>query len=197
MDKKQKDSTLYFGVEPKVRGEKKTKQQHLRLVEAVNFFNMLYGKISEPHFSYLIKFKDYTKIYAFDVSDKTQLEAMAKKAIELSDRGVDIWHAVNPVNIEPTDGKRGDEHSVSFQTAVVVDIDIRSDAHKGDPATLASDFDEAKSFLPFTPSIIINSGYGLHAYYLFDSPIKITDDNREELKHRNNLLLDGCDPPTL
>ena len=115
---------------------------------------------------------------------------MARKAIELSDSGVDIWHSVNPVNVEPADGKRGDEKSVSYQTAVVVDIDIRSDAHKGDPTKLAANFDEAKSFLPFTPSIIINSGYGLHAYYIFDSPIKITDDNREELKRRNNLLLD-------
>ena len=161
-----------------------------RIVETANFFNMLYGKISEHHFSYLIQFKDYTKIYAFDVSDKTKLEAMARKAVELSDRGVDIWHSVNPVNIEPTAGKRGDENSVSYQTAVVADIDIRSDAHKGDPLKLAANFDEAKSFLPFTPSLIINSGYGLHAYYIFDTPIKISDDNREELKRRNNLLLD-------
>ena len=161
-----------------------------RIAELVNFLHQLYGKISESHFSYLIKFKNHTKIYAFDVSDKTKLEAMAKKAVELSDSGVDIWHSVNPVNIEPADGKRGDEKSVSYQTAVVADIDIRSDAHKGDPSKLAADFDEAKSFLPFTPSIIINSGYGLHAYYIFDSPIKISDVNREELKRRNNLLLD-------
>ena len=161
-----------------------------RIAELVHFLNQLYGRISEPHFSYLIKFKDYTRIYAFDVSDKTKLEAMARKAIELSDSGVDIWHSVNPVNIEPTDGKRGDELAVSYQTAVVADIDIRSEAHKGDPTKLVADFDEAKSFLPFTPSLIINSGYGLHAYYIFDTPIKISDDNREEIKHRNNLLLD-------
>jgi len=115
---------------------------------------------------------------------------MARKAIELSDSGVDIWHSVNPVNVEPADGKRGDEKSVSYQIAVVADIDIRSDAHKGDPSKLAADFDEAKSFLSFTPSLIIDSGYGLHAYYIFDTPIKISDDNREEIKRRNNLLLD-------
>ena len=132
-----------------------------RIAELVNFLHQLYGKISESHFSYLIKFKDYTKIYAFDVSEKTQLEAMAKKAIELSNNGNDIWHSVNPVNVEPIDGKRGDELAVSYQTAVVVDIDIRSIAHKGDPSKLAADFDEAKSFLPFTPSLIIFSGYDL------------------------------------
>ena len=161
-----------------------------RIAEILNFFNLLYGKIPKPYFAYLIKFKAYTKIYSFDVSGESHRKAMAYKAIELSDCGVDVWHSVNPVSVEPTDGKRGDELAVSYQTAVVVDIDIRSEAHKGDPSKLATDFDEAKSFLPFTPSLIINSGYGLHAYYIFDSPIKITDDNREELKRRNNLLLD-------
>ena len=115
--------------------------KYTRIVDTLNFFNMLYGKISEPHFSYLIKFKDYTKIYAFDVSDKTKIEDMARKAIELSDKGIDIWHAVNPVCVEPTDAKRSDELAVSYQTAVVVDIDIRSDAHKDDPAKFAADFD--------------------------------------------------------
>ena len=132
-----------------------------RIVDIVYFFNVLYGKISEPHFVYLIKFKDYTKIYAFNVTDETQLEAMARKAIGLSDSGIDIWHSVNPVNIEPTDGKRGDELAVSYQTAVVVDIDIRSEAHKGDPSLLASDFDEAKSFLPFNPKL--DYQFGLRA----------------------------------
>ena len=79
---------------------------------------------------------------------------------------------------------------LSYQTAIVVDIDIRSAAHKGEPSLLAADFDEAKSFLPFTPSLIIFSGFGLHAYYIFDTPIKITNENRDELKRRNNLLLD-------
>ena len=159
-----------------------------RIDELVHFFNQLYGKIPEPHFAYL-----WTKqigIYSFVISDESQREAMALKAVELSDNGVDIWHSVNIVYVEPTSGKRGDETAVSYQTAIVVDIDIRSDAHKGDPSLLAADFDEAKSFLPFTPSLIIHSGYGLHAYYIFDTPIKITYDNREQLKRRNYLLLD-------
>ena len=187
-DKKQKDSTFYFGVKPKIRGEKKTKQQRIRIAELVNFFNQLYGKIPEPNFAYL-----WTKqqgIYSFAISDKNQREAMTRKAVELADNGIDVWHSVNPVGNEPTGGKRGDENAVSYQTAVIVDIDIRSVAHKGELSLLAADFDEAKSFLPFTPSLIIFSGYGLHAYYIFNEPIKITDKNREEIKRRNNLLLE-------
>ena len=160
------------------------------LAETTKFFNLLYGKIPANNFSYLIKFAGGNGIYSFAISDETQRELMAHKAIELSNKGFDVWHAVNPVCVEPADGKRGDETVVSYQTAIVVDIDIRSDAHKGDPSLFAADFNEAKSFLPFTPSLIIHSGYGLHAYYIFDTPIEITDDNREEIKRRNNLLLD-------
>ena len=159
-----------------------------RIAELVHFFNLLYGKITAPHFAYL-----WTKqlgTFSFSIAYETQRGAMAKKAIELSDNGVDVWHSVNTVSIKPTSSKRGDENVVSYQIACVVDIDIRSDAHKGDPSLLAADINEAKSFLPFTPSILIFSGYGLHAYYIFDTPLAITDENREEIKHRNNLLLD-------
>ena len=159
-----------------------------RIADTVNFFNQLYGKIPEPHFAYL--FTKQRGVFSFNIADETQRTDMACKAIELSECNVDIWHSVNTVCVRPTDGKRGDENAVSYQIACVVDIDIRSDAHKGDPTKLAASFNEAKSFLPFTPSLIIHSGFGLHAYYIFDTPIAITNDNRELLKRRNNLLLD-------
>ena len=163
-----------------------TDEKQSQINETTKFFHLLYSKITALHFAYL-----WTKqlgIFSFKISDETQRAAMAIKAVELSDNGVDVWHSINPVCVQPTDGKRGDETVVSFQIACVVDIDISSNAHKSD--NLATSFDEAKSFLPFTPSIIIHSGYGLHAYYIFDTPIAITDENREQLKRRNNLLLD-------
>lgn len=165
-----------------------TDEIQIRIEEATRFLKLLFGKIPVPHFSYLAKFKEHTEFFPFTINDQAQLQAMARKAIELSDMGIDIWHAVNPVRIAPTTSKRGDETTVSYQTALVVDIDIKSDAHKAD--NLATSWDEAKSFLPFQPSLIIHSGFGLHAYYIFDTPIKITDENREQIKHRNNLLLD-------
>ena len=159
------------------------------IAEATKIFNLLFGRVTTSHFSYLMIFSNgYGTTYPFIISDETQRELMAKKAIELSKEGFDVWHAVNPVCIEPTSNKRGDETTVSHQTAIVVDIDICSDAHKSD--NLAQSFEEAKSFLPFTPSIIINSGYGLHAYYIWAEPLAITDQNREEIKRRNNLLIE-------
>ena len=137
-----------------------------RIAEAEKFFNLLYCKFPAQNFIYL--WTKHEGTFAFDTGNTEQIQAMAKKAIELSDSGIDIWHAVNPVSIEPTSGKRGDELAVSYQIALVVDIDICSAAHKGDPSLLAADFDEAKSFLPFAPSLIIFSGYGLHAYYILE-----------------------------
>ena len=171
----------------KIINDKKQRQ----IEEALEFFDLLYENFKAPHFSYLMTFSNgYGTTYPFAISDETQRELMAKKAIELSDNAFDVWHCVNPVSVKPSNGKRGDEFAVSFQTAIVVDIDIRSAAHKGDLSLLAIDFNEAKSFLPFTPSLIIHSGYGLHAYYIFDTPIGITDENREKIKRRNNFLLD-------
>ncbi len=103
-----------------------------RFAELVHFFNQLYSKIPVQHFIYLITFKNGIETYSFSIANESQRKAMAQKAVELADNGIDVWHSVNPVSIEPTIGKRGDETVVSYQTAIIVDIDIRSAAHKGD-----------------------------------------------------------------
>ena len=160
-------------------------EKQSRIARLVYFFNLLFGKITMPHFAYL-----WTKlhgIFAFQINDESQRTAMAIKAVELADNGIDVWHSVNTVCVEPTNGKRGDETVVSYQTAIVTDIDISGAAHKS--SNFAANFDEAKSFLPFTPSLILNSGHGGQAYFIFDQPILITDQNREQLKYRNNLML--------
>lgn len=164
--------------------EENLTNQHERIEQAEQLFDLLYNKIPAVNFAYLWTKQD-KKTYPFAIADTKH--AMVKKAIELSDSGFDVYHCVNPVNVKPS-GKRGDESVVAYQTACIVDIDIASDAHK--QSDLAPSFDVAKSYLPFQPSILINSGYGLHAYYAFDSPIAITDENREQIKQRNELLLD-------
>ena len=161
-------------------------EKQSRSSQLVNFFNQLYGKIPEPHFAYL--FTKQRGIFPFVINDESQRTAMAIKAVELSFIGIDVWHSVNTVSVEPTNGKRGDETVVSYQTAIVTDIDITGAAHKSN--NLAVNFEEAKSFLPIKPSILLDSGHGAQAYYIFNKPILVTEKNREELKRRNNLWLD-------
>lgn len=156
-----------------------------RIAKLAHFFNQLYGKIPESHFAYL--FTKQRGIFPFQINDESQRMAMAIKAVELSSIGIDVWHSVNTVSVEPTNGKRGDETVVSYQTAIVTDIDISGAAHKS--TNLAVNFGEAKSFLPIKPSILLDSGHGAQAYYFFDQPILVTEQNREELKSRNNLML--------
>lgn len=79
---------------------------------------------------------------------------------------------------------RGGENDISCVTALYADIDIKSDAHaqKSLPQTL----DEAVDFLNYLalkPSIIVNSGNGIHGYWIFDTPYKITD-----LESRNRIV---------
>ena len=174
------NSAVFFSPQS-VNPEKKK-----RVAKLANFFNQLYGKIPEPHFAYL--FTKQRGIFPFLISDESQRMAMALKAVELSYSGVDVWHSVNTVSVQPSNGKRGDETVVSFQTAIVTDIDISGAAHKS--INLAANFDEAKSFLPIKPSILLDSGHGAQAYYIFEQPILVTEQNREELKRRNSLWLD-------
>ena len=162
-------------------------EKQRRLEEIITFLHQLYDKIPKSNFVYLWT-KQGKETFPFALP--AQISLMAQKAISLADGGVDVYHSVNTVNIEPIGGKRGDENSVSYQTAIVVDIDIRSNAHKGDADKFPSNFEEAKSFLPFEPSILIFSGYGLHAYYIFDEPLAITDLNRDEIKQRNGRLIE-------
>ena len=71
---------------------------------------------------------------------------------------------------------RGKAEEVAAIGALWADIDLASDAHPGKrlPATV----EEAESILarmPLTPSMVVHSGHGLHAYWLLDRPWVFTD----------------------
>ena len=72
-------------------------EKQSRINTTVTFFNILYGKITAEHFAYL-----WTKqrgIFSFQINEESQRRAMAIKAVELSDCGVDVWHSVNPGSV--------------------------------------------------------------------------------------------------
>ena len=69
---------------------------------------------------------------------------------------------------------RGSENDILTITTLYADVDIRSNAHA--ETALPCSIDEATKFLnslPLKPSIIVNSGNGLHAYWLLDTPFRI------------------------
>lgn len=69
---------------------------------------------------------------------------------------------------------RGSENDILAITILYADIDIKSNAH-AETALPCSTYEaiEFLNSLPLKPSIIVNSGNGLHAYWLLDAPFKI------------------------
>ena len=190
--KKQNDSTFYFEAKPKVRGEKKTKQQHLRIAEAEKFFNLLFGAVKERKFGYLwTKQGDVRLTFPFDVSNPVERTAMAIKAIELNDDGADVYYGINLMDNPPATNARVTAEHVTLQTATVTDIDIEGGKHiSDDKKKYPPIFDTAKSFVPFKTSISVNSGYGLHDLCIYSTPITITADNRQLAVERNKKFIE-------
>ena len=69
---------------------------------------------------------------------------------------------------------RGGENDISVIGTLYADIDIKSSAHA--QTDLPGSIDEAMNFLnclPLKPTIIVDSGNGLHAYWLLNKPFRI------------------------
>lgn len=160
-----------------------------RIAQALKFLNLLFGNVEGKHFGYLWT-KPSKETISFDVSTQDTRAKMARKAIDLNDRGEDVYFGVNLVDAELPSNQRAKNETVTVLTATIADIDVANDkAHKGDKDHFPPTFDAAKKLLPFDASIVVNSGYGLHAYYLYTPTITITDDNRDEAIKRNKRFI--------
>ncbi|MDO4200400.1 MAG: DUF927 domain-containing protein [Clostridia bacterium] len=84
-------------------------------------------------------------------------------------------------------GFRGSERDILCITTLYVDIDVKSEAHA--QTSLPSSVDEATDFLhglKIKPSIIVNSGNGIHGYWLLDKPFII--ETEEDRKHISSIF---------
>ncbi|TIH19267.1 hypothetical protein D0S45_03545 [Marinifilum sp. JC120] len=96
----------------------------------------------------------------------------------------DIYFCTGLMDKIPEAGKRGTANDVQGITCVHVDIDINGAGHAGNnyPPSEEEALNTLKQF-PLPPSIIVNSGGGLHVYWLFDEPLYIyTEKDRESAK---------------
>ena len=89
--------------------------------------------------------------------------------------GVGLRKAILPNHL------RGSEDDICTITTLYADIDIKGSAHA--QTALPSSIDEAIGFLnqlPLQASIIVDSGNGIHAYWLLDRPYKIQNTEQKE-----------------
>jgi hypothetical protein len=97
-----------------------------------------------------------------------------KRAKELS-KTEDVYYGVCLYKESLGASHRGTAKDASVLPALFLDIDVTDrSAHKS--SDLPSSMEEAQQFLaglPLQPSFTIDSGHGIHAYWLFEEPIDI------------------------
>lgn len=129
----------------------------------------------------------------FDVSTAEGRLQMAQRAIEMNDKGYQAYFGVNLMATPADNGKRANSDTIVAQVAVVTDIDIESAWHvsntrKAYPANI----EVAKSFLPAEPSMIIDSGGGIHGYVIFDKPVHTPDAGENGDAYKRNVRYLDC-----
>ena len=157
-------------------------------IEYIYDKSLRYGNFTKNKYSYLwIKRGDEKITFSFDMTSSSARQTMAITAIQKSDEGYDVFFGVCLTDNPVPENKRSHSKDITLQIGIWTDIDIQGGTHIGDK--YPPSFAVAKSYLPFTPSIIVNSGYGLHAYYLFSRALVIGDFNRNEAINRNMNFL--------
>ena len=117
-----------------------------RIAEAEKFFNLIFGNVTERKFGYLWTKQDKST-YPFTVSNSDERKAMAKQAIELADKGFDVYFGVNLMNEPAAKNRRVKAEQVTLQTATVTDIDVEGGDHiSTDKKLYPPNFNIAKSF---------------------------------------------------
>src|SRR5690606_30950302 len=143
-------------------------------MDTLNFFQELYGKCKEGWLTTWTRQDKRTQWFPV-----MNLEQAAETAKKLSSSGKDAYFGVGrrrkPVYKRTKDGRRylarGDNEDVIAIPGFWLDIDVASEAHKN--TELPQSIDEALQLLEefnWQPTILVHSGYGLHAYWLLNEP---------------------------
>jgi len=143
-------------------------------MDTLNFFQELYGKCKEGWLTIWTRQDKRTQWFPV-----MNLEQAAETAKKLSSSGKDVYFGVGlrrkPVYKETKDGRRylarGENEDVIAIPGFWLDIDVASEAHKN--TELPQSIDEALQLLEefnWQPTILVHSGYGLHAYWLLNEP---------------------------
>ncbi len=107
----------------------------------------------------------------------TEIEKISKVAENLGKK-MNVFFGVGLRNEVLPNGQRGSEKDILCVTTLYADIDIKGNAHA--QTSLPSSVNEATDFLhglKIKPSIIVNSGNGIHGYWLLNKPFIIKSES--------------------
>jgi hypothetical protein len=135
------------------------------------FLEVLYGPKSEKGYLVLWTKQDKrSRFYSLD-----QLNEAASEAASLSEE-TDVYYGIGLQEEIPQNG-RGGEDSVVAIPGLWLDVDIQGDNHKS--KNLPPDKEAAMRLIGsynLNPTLVISTGGGLHAYWLFFEPIWLRND---------------------
>ena len=162
-------------------------------MNAHEFMAELYRGVSADKVTYL-----YTLPRKQCLSYKIgHMDQMLEKAAALSD-AENVYWGLHLMDEAPAKGKRACTETISSVSFLHGEYDIKGPAHKEE--NLPETLEAALNFLhdlESPPGIIVHSGNGLHAYWLLEEPIAVTDENREWVKqllhgHERHILQLGA-----
>lgn len=162
-------------------------------MQTVDFLVSLYGEDAPGHIVLWTRQDKKTKWY-----ESKNLEAVAKAARSLA-RDKDVYFGISPQDREAAFTKGGKDTRGFMDTSLAcpglwLDLDIQGEAHKSDklPPTLEAAVSLIRTF-PLEPSILVHSGHGLQAWWLFkelwifDSPQERKE--AQDLVHRFQMTM--------
>ena len=156
---------------------------------AAEFFKKIFRYVPDGAHTYLwLKQEDKDggkKITKSFVKNDTCHNSMAREAIWANRQNFHVFFGVNLPGRALSENERAKNGNIILQTAVIADVDYQSAWHVGNQ--YSPDFETAKSFLPFEPSILVDSGAGLHAYIVLENPIRFSNDEEREKAVSRNL----------
>lgn len=148
----------------------------LNEAEARQFLEALPGG-TEGHRILFTSINNQPQAEAFNVHDTEQFLAAALAKAPRQNVYVGLGLQAD----RPPEGKRGTANDVTCLPCLWIEIDVQGEGHKADnlPPTIEEALALAHRF-PEPPGIIVNSGGGIHCYWILDEPLVFT--NEEELE---------------
>ncbi|ACL04305.1 hypothetical protein Dalk_2612 [Desulfatibacillum aliphaticivorans] len=145
--------------------------------ESQQFLNTLYGDIEEE--AHLVLWtKQDTKTEFFHVSDIPEATQYAESRKSTHD----VYFGLGLQRDKQPSWSRGKANSVVGIPGLWLDLDIVGPGHA--ETSIPEDREAAMTFLeglPWKPTLLVNSGGGVHAYWLFKEPW-IFDDEKERIE---------------
>lgn len=136
-------------------------------LQAEAFINALYGNVKRGFLSLWTLEDKKTRWYPFN-----DTERLIEDAIKLRDYH-NVYFGVGVRKEDLGQFKRGKNEDVSLLPGVWVEIDLKSGVHAANNLPEYEDVQSILETFPLEPSIINNSGGGLHCYWLFQEPAQL------------------------